>query len=110
MAVTVKFRHLSGARSGEVDEVALPAVLGSGPEAQVSAAGAAPRHALVFERGGGIVLQGADRTTETWLDGEPVQEAVLRDGNVLQLGRDGPQVRLEAGGEPSHEMLRAGPW
>ena len=106
----VKFRHLSGPRCGEVDEVALPAVLGSGPEAQVRAPGCATRHAVVLERDGEIVLQSADAETETRLDGEAVRDAVLREGDVLQLGREGPQLRLEAGGEPSEEMLKAAPW
>ncbi|HSD29828.1 MAG TPA: trypsin-like peptidase domain-containing protein [Vicinamibacteria bacterium] len=106
----VRFRHLSGPRTGEVDEVTLPALLGSGPEAHVRAPGSAPRHALVFEREGEIVLQGADRGAETRLDGEAVRDAVLREGDVLQLGPEGPQVRLEAGGEPSELMLTAAPW
>jgi S1-C subfamily serine protease len=105
----VRFRHLSGPRRGEVDEAALPAVLGSGSEAQVRAPGCAPRHALVFERQGEIVLQ-ASEGAETRLDGEAVRDAVLRDGDVLQLGPEGPQIRLEAGGEPSEEMLKAAPW
>ncbi len=106
----VRFRHLSGPRSGEVDEVTLPAVLGSGPEAHVRAAASAPRHALVFEREGEIVLQSADPGVETRLDGEAVRDAVLREGDVLQLGSDGPLVRLEAGGEPGEEMLKAPSW
>jgi S1-C subfamily serine protease len=93
-----------------VDEVTLPAVLGSGPEADVRAEGAAPRHALVFEREGEIVLQAAHPWEETRIDGEPVQDAVLREGDVLQLGPHGLTVRLEAGGEPSEEMLAAAPW
>jgi S1-C subfamily serine protease len=93
-----------------VDEVALPAVLGSGPEADVRAEGAAPRHALVFEREGEIVLQGVDPGEETRLDGEVVRDAVLREGDVLQLGPDGPLVQLQAGSEPSEEMLKAPPW
>jgi S1-C subfamily serine protease len=93
-----------------VDEVTLPALLGSGPEAHVRAAGCAPRHALVLEREGEIVLQGVGPGAETRLDGEAVRDAVLRDGDVLQLGPDGPRVRLEAGGEPGEEMLKAAPW
>jgi S1-C subfamily serine protease len=93
-----------------LDEVTLPAVLGSGPEAQVRAAGSSPRHALVFEREGEIALQGADPGAETLVDGEPVRDAVLREGDVLQLGPDGPRLRLEAGGQASEEMLRAAPW
>ena len=70
----------------------------------------APRHALVFEREGEIVLQSADPGALTWLDGEAVSDAVLRDGDELQLGPDGPVVRLEAGGEPSEGILEAGTW
>ena len=52
LPVRLRFRHLSGPREGEVDEVTLPAVLGSSPEAHVRAPGSSPRHALVFEREG----------------------------------------------------------
>ena len=110
MPPRVRFRHLSGPRSGEVDEVTLPAVLGSGPDAQVRAAASAPRHALVFEREGEIVLQRVDPGAETRVDGEAVLDAVLREGDVLQLGPDGPLVRLEAGGEPSEGLLKVAPW
>jgi S1-C subfamily serine protease len=110
MPARVRFRHLSGPRDGEVDEVALPAVLGSGAEADVRVPGTSPRHALVFEREGEIVLQAADPGEETLLDGEAVRDAVLREGDVVRLGQEGPRVRLEAGGEPSEEMLKAAPW
>jgi serine protease Do len=104
----VRFRHLSGPRRGEVDEVTLPAVLGSAPDADVRAPGGEARHAVVRERDGEIVLEGAG--TETLLDGQPVRDAVLREGDVLQLGSEGPRLRLEAGGEPSKDMLKAAPW
>jgi len=110
MPARVRFRHLSGPRDGDVDDVTLPAVLGSAAGAQVRVPGASPRHALVLEREGEIVLQPADPGEETLLDGEAVRDAVLREGDVLQLGPDGPRVRLEAGGEPSEEMLKAAPW
>jgi S1-C subfamily serine protease len=108
--VRLRFRHLSGPREGEVDEVTLPTLLGSGPGAHVRAPGASPRHALVFEREGEIVLEAADPGAETTIDGEAVRDAVLREGDVLQLGPDGPRVRLEPGSEPSEEMLTAAPW
>jgi S1-C subfamily serine protease len=108
--VRLRFRHLSGPRAGEVDDVTLPAVLGSGPEAHVRAPGASPRQALVVEREGEIVLQAVDPGAETRIDGEAVRDAVLRQGDVLQLGPDGPLVRLEPAGEPSEEMLKAAPW
>jgi S1-C subfamily serine protease len=110
MPTRVKFRHLSGRRAGEVDDVALPAVLGSSPESDVRAEGASARHARVFEREGEIVLESADLAAETLLDGEAVRDAALREGDVLQLGRDGPLVRLEHGTDQSGEMLAAAPW
>jgi len=39
-----------------------------------------------------------------------VRDAVLREGDVLQLGPDGSLLRLEPGGEPSEEMLKVAPW
>ena len=93
-----------------MDEVALPAVLGSSPEADVKVAGASPRHARVFEREDEIVLESAGPGAETFIDGEEVRDAALREGDVLQLGPGGPRVRLEAGGEPGEEMLQAAPW
>jgi S1-C subfamily serine protease len=110
MPARLRFRHLSGPRSGEVDEVSLPAVLGSGPEADVRAPGASSRHALVLEREGEIVLQSADEGRGTWLDGEPVREAVLREGDVLRLGPYGPRVRLEAADEAGEQLLKPAPW
>jgi S1-C subfamily serine protease len=110
MPARLRFRHLSGPRDGEVDEVALPAVLGSAAEAGVRVPGATPRHALVFEREGEIVLQAAGPGEETFLDGEPVRDAVLREGDVLRLGAEGPLVRLEAAGETGEDLLKAAPW
>ncbi len=110
MPARVRFRHLSGPRQGEVQDVALPAVLGSSSGADVRAEGASARHARVFERDGEIVLESADPGTETLLDGEPVRDAVLREGDVLRLGRGGPLVRLEGGSDQTEDMLRAAPW
>jgi S1-C subfamily serine protease len=109
MSLRLSFVHLVGPRAGEVDEVTLPAVLGSGPDAAVRAPGAAARHALVFERGGEILVQDASSGEGTLLDGEAVQEAVLREGDVLRLGHGGPALRLEARGE-SEALLEATAW
>jgi S1-C subfamily serine protease len=91
-------------------EVALPALLGSGPEADVKAEGAAPRHARVFEREGEIVAQVVDPGQVLRLSGEELQEAVLREGDVIELGAGGPRLRLEAADDVGEEMLEAAPW
>ncbi len=94
MARRLSFVHLSGPRRGAVDEVPLPAGVGSGTEAPVKVPGAAPSHCLVFERDGEVVLQDCGSEGGTLLAGEPVREAVLRDGDVLELGSGGPKLRL----------------
>ncbi len=94
MARRLSFVHLSGPRRGAVDDVPLPAAVGSGPDAPVKVPGAAPSHCLVFERDGEVVLQDGGSGSGTLLAGEPVREAVLRDGDVLELGSGGPKLRL----------------
>jgi len=80
------------------------------PSPAAAARNPASRHALVFEREGEIVLQSADPGEETRIDGEVVRDAVLREGDVLQLGADGPLVRLEPAGEPSGKVLSRAVW
>ena len=105
MPARLTVAHLSGRRGGEVEEVVLPAVLGSAFEADVRVPEAAERHAVVFEREGEIVLQDSGSGRGTLLDGEPVQEAVLREGDVVRLGASGPELRLRSGGEDSEALL-----
>ena len=88
------FVHLSGPRRGEFDDVPLPADVGSAPGAPVRVPGVAPSHCQVFERDGEVVLRDSGSESGTLLAGEPVHEAVLRDGDVLELGRGGPKLRL----------------
>jgi S1-C subfamily serine protease len=72
----------------------LPATIGSGPDADVQVAAVAVRHAVVFERGGEVVLLDSGSPAGTFLAGHEVQEAVLRDGDVMELGRGGPRLRF----------------
>jgi S1-C subfamily serine protease len=110
MSVRVRFRHLTGPAQDMLAEVALPALLGSGPEAHVKTEGAAARHARVFERDGEIVAQVLDPGLVLRISGEQVREAVLREGDVIELGAGGPRLRLEAGDDAGVEMLEAAPW
>lgn len=61
---------------------------------------AAPRHALVRREGEEVLLADLGSTRGTYLAGEEVQEAVLRDGDVVQLGEGGPKLRFQ----------KEGPW
>jgi S1-C subfamily serine protease len=110
MSVRVRFRHLDGQDEGRLDEVTLPALLGSASEADVRADGAAAHHARVFERDGEVVLQAVEAGLVVRLSGEQVREAVLREGDVIELGRRGPRLRLEAGDDAVEEMLEAAPF
>jgi pSer/pThr/pTyr-binding forkhead associated (FHA) protein len=87
---------LDGAREGETVALdALPATIGSEPGLEVVIPGAAPRHASL-ERGrdGELVLRDAGSGSGTFLAGQPVREAVLHDGDVVELGHGGPRVRF----------------
>ena len=94
MARRLSFLHLSGPRRGAIDPVPLPALIGSDAESPVRVPGVAARHASVFERDGEVILQDGGSGSGTLLEGELVQEAVLRDGDVLELGAGGPRLRL----------------
>jgi S1-C subfamily serine protease len=76
-----------------------PAAVGSEAGLEVVVPGAAPRHASVIERDGELVLQDAGSPLGILLAGQPVRESVLRDGDVIELGPGGPQLRFQRAGE-----------
>ena len=92
----LSFIHLSGARRGQVDDVSLPAGIGSRPDLAVVVPGTAEYHALLFEREGEVVVRDEASGLGISVDGEAVAEAVLRDGDVIELGADGPKLRFRA--------------
>jgi len=105
MARRLSIHHLSGPRRGEMDPVEVPAFIGSEAGIDVRVPGVDPRHAFVFERDGELVLQDVGSGSGTLLDGELVQEAVLRDGDLLELGRGGPRLRVRDEGEAGRVSL-----
>jgi len=108
-ATRLTFIHLSGARRGETDVVArLPAGIGSDPAGDVVVPGAAPRHAAVLQRDADIILQDAGSGDGTFLAGEPVTEAPLRNGDIVELGSDGPKLRFRNDAEAS--LVQALAW
>jgi S1-C subfamily serine protease len=72
----------------------LPLSVGSGPDTDVAAPGAAPRHCLLFQREGEVLVLDSGSGRGTRLCGRPVQEAVLRDGDEIELGPGGPRLRF----------------
>jgi S1-C subfamily serine protease len=92
----VRFEHVSGAEQGESRSIRrLPATIGSSPDADVVVAGIAPRHAVLYQRDGNVVLVDGGSALGTFLAGNEIHEAVLRNGDVVELGGGGPRLRFE---------------
>lgn len=72
----------------------LPAGIGSDPLEAVMVPGVALRHAALLRRDADVILQDAASGAGTFLAGEPVQEAPLRDGDIVELGSGGPKLRF----------------
>ena len=106
----VLLRRLTGPARGLQAELALPAVIGSGPDADMKTDGAAPRHVRVFERRGEVVAEVVEPGLVLRLSGEELHEAVLREGDEIELGAGGPRLRLEAADDAGGELLEASPW
>lgn len=91
----IRLLHLSGPRAGETgDFTRLPLTVGSGPDADVAVPAAAARHCLLFERDGNVLVLDSGSGRGTRVGGRPVQEAVLRDGDLIELGEGGPRLRF----------------
>jgi hypothetical protein len=96
----VGFTHVSGPRAGETVWLPrLPATIGSDPDADIQVPATAARHAVVFERDGMVVLLDSGSAEGTFLAGQMVQETILRAGDVLELGPNGPRLRFEHDGQ-----------
>ena len=96
---TCALTHLSGPREGETDRLRrLPALIGSDPQADVRLSGLAPRHALISIRENGLVLQDSGSGAGTFVAGEAVHEKLIQDGDLIELGRGGPLLRVRIEG------------
>jgi S1-C subfamily serine protease len=103
--------HLSGPRRGQTDDIReLPVSIGSDPGLEVVIPGVAGNHALLVERHGEVVLEDGGSALGTLLLGEPVREAVLRDGDVIELGSGGPKLRFRREGADPVSLMRALVW
>jgi ABC-type multidrug transport system ATPase subunit len=99
----VKYRlvHLTGSLAGQIRDLdADQIVLGRDPEAAqvVFNAGdrsVSRRHAALVVEDGALILRDLDSSTGTFVDGESIEEAELRDGDVFELGSGGPRLRVQ---------------
>jgi S1-C subfamily serine protease len=106
----VGFSHVTGPRTGQTAWLPrLPAIIGSDPDADVLVPASATRHAVVFERDGVVMLLDSGSAQGTYLAGQMVQEAVLRPGDVIELGQGGPRLRFERDGPPRAVARDQGP-
>jgi len=106
-ASRLRILHLSGPRQGEVDEIlTLPATIGSQPGCDVLLSGLAPVHARLIPEGEDVLVQDAGPGIS--LAGEPVQQAPLRDGDVLVLGQGGPRLRVDRKESRPHNLIGIG--
>src|SRR5687768_13128285 len=101
----IRLVPLAGAAAAALPR--LPASMGSGEDADVVVAGAAPRHAVLFERGGDVVLVDSGSAAGTLVEGRRVEETILRPGDVIRLGEGGPEFRFER--EPDVPLAAAPP-
>jgi S1-C subfamily serine protease len=72
--------------------------------------GVAPSHAQLLARNGEVVLQDAGSGQGTFLLGESVQEAPLRNGDVIELGAGGPKLRYWSEAAAEVPLLQALAW
>ena len=101
---------MTGPRSGETAWLPrLPATIGSDDDADLRIPTTAARHAVVFEREGAVVLLDSGSPEGTFVAGQAVQETILHPGDVIALGRSGPQLRFEQDAARAHGPLLATP-
>jgi serine protease Do len=89
-------RHLSGPREGETCALErFPVAIGSDPDLDIVIPGTATRHAVIDRAPSGeLLLRDAGSEAGIFLAGQRVREAVLRDGDIVELGPGGPRIRL----------------
>jgi S1-C subfamily serine protease len=101
--------HVNGpgeGRSFPLDH--FPLVVGSLPESDILVPEAAARHARIERaENGDLILRDAGSDRGTFLAGQRVREAVLRYGDVFELGHGGPQVRLDRRVSPRDTLVEA---
>ncbi len=106
------FIHLSGSRTGIVDEAdGERVVLGRGLDCDIRFHAArdlevGKQHAELVREDGRWVLRDLGSRNGTYHNGRLVREVYLRQGDVIRLGAGGPQVRVDLTGKEHGRVLR----
>ena len=106
------FIHLSGARTGAVDDIdADELTLGRGNDCLVQFhperdEAVSKHHARILLEGHRYLLKDLSRNG-TYVNGRLVKEVWLRQGDVVRLGADGPQLKVDFTGKEVKSVLRS---
>lgn len=99
--MTLHLEVLTGARAGRTARFEVPPVIvGRDPECDLQLGpeldlAVSARHARLDRDAGGWFVRDLDSRNGTIVDGERIRsDRYLRDGDRLELGRDGPEVRV----------------
>jgi len=107
--------HMTGARAGGVDRIEVgeePALLGRAAGCTIRFHAeqdieVSKRHAELARRDGRFVLRDLSSRNGTYVNGRLVREVFLRQGDVVRLGADGPQIKFDLSGKEVTSVLRA---
>lgn len=67
-------------------------------------AGVSSYHAIIESSAYGFLLKDQQSTNGTFVNGSPVSATILRDGDTIRLGREGPQIHVSFGPEIPAEI------
>ncbi len=94
--------QLTGSQAGRVrsvDDDEREILLGRDPTLEVVFAADEPsvsrRHAALVQEADTLVVRDLGSTSGTFFQGQDIEEAELLDGDVFELGRGGPRLRID---------------
>jgi RsiW-degrading membrane proteinase PrsW (M82 family) len=70
--------------------------------------GVSPRHAIIAAAGSSFYLLDQRSANGTWVNGERVEQAKLRDGDLIELGAQGPRLQVELDGQATARINAGG--
>jgi len=103
----IELRILSGARAGQSEIFDQPTILiGRHPSSHLKFdvnvdIDVSGRHAEIRERDGQFYVVDTKSTNGLYVNGVPVQDTPIRDGDIIAFGRNGPTVEVRAKGDPT---------
>jgi pSer/pThr/pTyr-binding forkhead associated (FHA) protein/S1-C subfamily serine protease len=106
----IELRILSGARAGQTEVFDQPTILVGRKQSNdlrfdahldLDASGS---HAEIRERDGKFYVIDNGSTNGTYVNGVPVRDSVLKDGDVVAFGKNGPTVEVRAKGDPTGKI------